>query len=53
MKYLVKCRIAGCPNAYLEIEIESETYPQNVICGPCENQITDIQEIVSEEPILE
>ena len=44
--YKVTCKTDGCPNAYLQMDVISETFPQNVICGPCENQILDISDPV-------
>jgi hypothetical protein len=40
--YKAICKTDGCPNAYLRVDIVSEGYPTNVICGPCENEILDI-----------
>jgi hypothetical protein len=42
--YKVTCKITGCPNSYLEVDVISEGLPENVVCGPCNNQITDISD---------
>ena len=40
--YKVTCKTTGCPNSFLAVDVISETFPENVVCGPCGNQITDI-----------
>lgn len=48
MKYTVRCQNIGCRAALVRIELESDEFPVNVICGSCETAITDIQEIIPE-----
>jgi hypothetical protein len=48
MRYIVRCKSIGCKAERLYIELESDEFPTNVICGSCESEITDIQEIISE-----
>lgn len=45
--YKVTCKIIGCPNSFLEMDAISELVPENVVCGPCGNQITDISEPIA------
>lgn len=42
--YLATCTTSGCRAAFLGVDIISETFPENVICGSCNNQITNIED---------
>ena len=42
--YLATCTTSGCRASFLGVDVISETLPDNVVCGSCGSQITNIQE---------
>lgn len=48
MKHIVTCHTAGCANE--EVGVELIDPAQVVLCGPCQQIITDIEPPLPDEP---
>jgi hypothetical protein len=48
LNYLLTCKTDGCEN--FDVAIPLTTDAQLFLCGPCGNEIADVQEVLEETP---
>ena len=45
INYIATCRTESCANQNIGIEVPAAAVNPNVICGPCDTQITDLVKV--------